>query len=406
MIAPEIATRAIEIRRDIHRFPELGFEEERTAAIVERELSELGIEHKRVAKTGVVGVIRGGLSGKVAGLRADMDALPLTERSGEPFASEVAGKMHACGHDAHTAMLLGAARVLQASSLRLEGSVVLLFQPAEEGPGGALPMIEAGALDDPKVDAVAMLHVDYRLPTGTIGFTPGICNAAADEFYITVQGRGGHGSAPHTALDAIPCSAAMVLAMQNIAARETDPFKSVVVSIGTIEGGYRNNIIADQVKMSGTFRSQDPEIRETLEGRARRILEGIAAAYQTKVELRVIYGYPPVYNDPMLAATFKAYLAEGHGQLALASPPATMGGEDFAYFAQRAPGVLIRLGIRNEAHGSVHPGHSSQFRIDENAIAYGIQTLVAFARGVGSGSVIGGEANPTSWAGFVTSHNL
>src|ERR1700676_4283646 len=190
-IAPEIAERAIEIRRDIHRFPELGFEEERTAGIVERELTALDIEHRRIAKTGVVGIVRGALPGKVAGLRADMDALPLTERSGEPFASEVPGKMHACGHDAHTAMLLGAARVLQASRRRVEGNVVLLFQPAEEGPGGALPMIEAGAMDDPHVDAVTMLHVDTRMPTGTIGFTPGICNAAADEFYVTVQGRGG-----------------------------------------------------------------------------------------------------------------------------------------------------------------------------------------------------------------------
>ena len=389
VIAPEIAARAIEIRRDIHRFPELGFEEERTAGIVERELAALDIEHRRVAKTGVVGVIRGARPGKVAALRADMDALPLTERSGEPFASEIAGKMHACGHDAHTAMLLGAARVLQGSRHRLEGSVVLLFQPAEEGPGGALPMIEAGAMDDPKVDAVAMLHVDYRLPTGTIGFTPGMCNAAADEFYITVEGRGGHGSAPHTALDTIPCAAAMVLALQNIAARETDPFKSVVVTVGTIEGGYRNNIIADRVKMSGTFRSQDPTIREALEGRARRILEGVASAYQTRVELKVIYGYPPVYNDPAVCETFASYLQQEHPRLEVASPAPTMGGEDFAYFAQRAPGVLVRLGIFNEARGSVHPGHSPQFRVDEDALAFGIETLVAFARGVGAGGVRG-----------------
>jgi len=391
-IPQDLIGRAIEIRRDIHRFPELGFEEERTAGIIETELQALGIEHRRVAKTGIVGVIRGALPGKVAGLRADMDALPVTERSGEPFASEVEGKMHACGHDAHTAMLIGAARVLQSSRHRLEGSVVLLFQPAEEGPGGALPMIEAGAMDDPKVDAVAMLHVDYRLPTGSIGFTPGVCNAAADEFYITVEGKGGHGSAPHTALDTIPCSAAMVLALQNIAARETDPFKSVVVTVGTIEGGYRNNIIADRVEMRGTFRSQDAEIREGLESRARRILEGIASAYQTKVDLKVIYGYPPVYNDPAIVETFKRYLCERHDRLKLETPAMTMGGEDFAYFAQRAPGVLVRLGIYSEARGSVHPGHSPQFRVDEDALAYGIETLVAFARGVGSGQVAGGAS--------------
>ncbi len=339
----------------------------------------------------MVGIVRGALPGKVAGLRADMDALPLQERSGEPFSSEVPGKMHACGHDVHTAMLLGAARTLQAARDSFAGTAVLLFQPAEEGPGGALPMIEAGAMDDPKVDAVAMLHVDYRLETGSIGFIPGVCNAAADEFYVAVEGRGGHGSSPHTALDAIPASAAMVLALQNIVARESDPFQTVVVSVGTIEGGYRNNIIADRVKMSGTFRSQDPLIRESLEGKARRILEGVADAYGVKVDLKVIYGYPPVENDAAVVATFWTYLERNHPRLKLESPAATMGGEDFAYFAQRAPGVLVRLGIRNEAHGSIHPGHSPLFRVDEGAVVYGIETLVAFARGVGSGAVKGSQ---------------
>ena len=173
-IAAGVAERAVALRRQIHRFPELGFEEERTAELVERELDELGVGHRRVAKTGVVGVIRGALPGRVAGLRADMDALPLTERSGESFSSEVPGKMHACGHDAHTAMLLGAARTLVDESERLAGTVVLLFQPAEEGPGGALPMIEAGVMDaEPKIEAVAMLHVDVRLDTGSISITPG-----------------------------------------------------------------------------------------------------------------------------------------------------------------------------------------------------------------------------------------
>ncbi len=383
---PEVAQRAIEIRRDIHRHPELGFEEERTAAIVEAELDALGIEHRRVAKTGVVGIVRGALPGKVAGLRADMDALPLTERSGESFSSEVPGKMHACGHDAHTAMLLGAARILQAGRATLAGTTVLLFQPAEEGPGGALPMIEAGAMDDPKIDAVAMLHVDPRLETGTIGFIPGACNAAADEFHVHVTGRGGHGASPHLSVDAIPCAAAIVLALQNIAAREIDPLKTVVVTIGTIEGGYRNNIIADRVSLTGTFRSQDPAIRMSLETKARRIIEGVAAGYGATATLEVIYGYPAVINDAGIVETFRTYLGETT-TLPVLSPPPTMGGEDFAYFAQRAPGVLVRHGIRSEAAGSIHPGHSPEFRVDERSLAYGIETLVAFARGVGSGRV-------------------
>jgi len=387
-IPPDVAERAIALRRRIHRFPELGFEEERTAQLVEAELDALGVEHRRLAGTGVVGRIVGGRPGKVAGLRADMDALPLTERSGESFSSEVPGKMHACGHDAHTAMLLGAARVLASERERLTGTAVLLFQPAEEGPGGALPMIEAGALEEPVVDAVAMLHVDPRLETGTIGFIGGICNAAADEFRIAIEGRGGHGASPHLSVDAIPCAAAAVLALQNIAARETDPHKTIVVTVGTIEGGYRNNIIADKVTMTGTLRSQDPGVRSGLEARARRILDGIAAAYGARATLEVLYGYPPVINDAELADTFRSYLGVTTA-LPVLRPAPTMGGEDFAYFAERVPGLMIRHGIRSERAGSVHPAHSPEFRLDEAALAVGIETLVAFARGVGAGEVVG-----------------
>jgi amidohydrolase len=382
----DVRSRVVELRREIHRHPELGFEEVQTQALVERELDQIGVEHRRVAKTGVVGVIRGAKPGRVVALRADMDALPITEKSGEPFSSEVPGKMHACGHDAHTAMLLGAARVLQNMRDELHGSVVLLFQPAEEGPGGAEPMIAEGALDDPKVQAVAMLHVDHRLEPGQIGITPGPVNASADEFHVTVEGKGGHGAYPHTAADTIPAAAAMVTALQTIASRETDPLKSVVVTVGTINGGYRNNVIADEVKMSGTFRAHDPEVRNGLEERARRILNGIAAAYNVKAKLEVLYGYPPVVNDVTLAQNFRAYM-QSHSKLHVESPPPTMGAEDFAYFAQRVPGVHIRLGIRSEKAGSVHSGHSPAFRIDEDALPVGVQTLVAFATAVGSGDV-------------------
>ena len=382
----DVRARVVELRREIHRHPELGFEEVRTQALVERELDDLGISHRRMAKTGVVGVVHGGKPGRTVALRADMDALPITEKSGEPFSSEVPGKMHACGHDAHTAMLLGAARVLQSMRENLHGNVVLLFQPAEEGPGGAEPMIAEGALDDPKVEAVAMLHVDPRLEPGQIGITPGPVNASADEFHITVQGRGGHGAYPHDAADTIPATASMILALQNIAARETDPLKSVVVTVGTINGGYRNNVIADEVKLSGTFRAHDPQIRNGLEARARRILNGVAQAYGVKVHLEVVYGYPPVVNDVALAQKFKAYMIE-HSELRIESPPPTMGAEDFAYFALRVPGVHMRLGVRSEKAGSVHSGHSPQFRIDEDALPVGVQTLVAFATSVGSGEL-------------------
>jgi amidohydrolase len=378
--------RVVELRRAIHRRPELGFEEHETQALIERELDAIGVEHRRVAQTGVVGIIRGVLAGHVVGLRADMDALPITERSGEPFASEFAGKMHACGHDAHTAMLLGAARELQTTRDRLHGTVVLIFQPAEEGPGGAEPMVAAGVLDDPKVEAIAMLHVDHRIAPGVVGITSGPVNASADELYVTIRGKGGHGAYPHTAVDAIPAASAVVLALQNIAARETDPLQSVVVTIGTIEGGYRNNVIADEVRMSGTLRAHDPQIRDGLEARVRRIVDHVSAAYGASAEIRIVRGYPPVVNDAALAESFAKYLRENTAFDVRGMPP-TMGAEDFAYFAQRVPGVHVRLGIRSERAGSVHSGHSPEFRIDEAALPVGVRTLVAFAVAGGSGAI-------------------
>lgn len=381
-----VVARVVELRRTIHRRPELGFEEHATAALVEAELDGLGIEHRRVAKTGVVGVLRGSRAGHVVALRADMDALPVEERSGEPFASQIPGVMHACGHDAHTAMLLGAAHVLAAQRSELAGTVVFVFQPAEEGPGGAEPMIEEGVLERPAVEAIAMLHVDIRPEAGALSVNGGPVNASADELEIVVRGKGGHGASPHTAIDVIPAAAAIVLALQNIASRETDPLESVVVTIGTINGGFRNNVIADEVRMTGTLRAHDQGVREGLETRMRRIVEGVAAAYNAKVAVTVIHGYPPVINDAALAQRFAASLRESG--LRLETLPPTMGAEDFAYFAQRVPGVLVRLGVRNETRGIVHPLHGPEFRLDESALPIGVRALASFAIGVTSGALL------------------
>jgi amidohydrolase len=247
-------------------------------------------------------------------------------------------------------------------------------------------MIAAGVLDDPKVDAIAMLHVDPRLPTGSVGITPGPVNAAADELHVTVHGKGGHGGYPHLAVDAIPASAAIVLAMQTIAARETDPLAAIVVTIGTIAGGYRNNVIADVVKMTGTIRTYEPAVRNAVEERVRRIVEGVAAGYGATAEVTIVYGYPPVVNDVALATAFAAHLTAQAG-IPVEQLAPTMGAEDFAYFAERVPGVVGRLGIRNEQLGSIHSGHSPQFRLDEDAIPTGITTLVAFAEGITSGAL-------------------
>ncbi|MBV8068188.1 MAG: amidohydrolase [Candidatus Eremiobacteraeota bacterium] len=380
-----LTARVIELRRAIHRRPELGFEEHETAALVERELDALGVAHRRIAKTGVVATIEGAKAGPVAAMRADMDALPIGERSGVPFASEIEGKMHACGHDAHTAMLLGAAHVLVGMKNDLAGSVVLIFQPAEEGPGGALPMIEEGALDNPRVDGIAMLHVDSRLDAGAVGISPGAVSASADEFYVDIRGSGGHGGYPHTAIDAIPASAAIVLALQNVVARETDPLASAVLTVGTIAGGYRNNVIADEVRLSGTLRAHDPAVRDALETRLRRIVGGVASAYNVETHVRIVRGYPPVRNDAGLALRFARYLRE-RTAIRVEEQPATMGAEDFAYFAERVPGLLIRLGVRSAAAGATHPGHSARFRIDEAALPLGVTSLVLFAT-----ALIGGE---------------
>ncbi|MDE2571813.1 MAG: amidohydrolase [bacterium] len=382
----ETTERVVEWRRAIHRHPEPGFEEQRTAELIERVLGEAGIEHRRLAKTGVVGVVRGAHPGRVAGLRADMDCLTLEERSGEPFASERQGLMHACGHDAHVAMLLGAASALARERANLHGSVVCIFQPAEEGPGGAKPMIAEGCLDDPKVEAIAMLHVDPRLDTGTVGITAGPTNAATDELRIEIRGVGGHGAHPHRSVDAIPAAANVVLALQNVVARETDPLGSVVVTIGTLEGGYRQNIIADRVKMSGTIRTLDANVRTATHQKIERIAEHAAAAYGCTASVELGFGYPALVNEPALTRAFAAYLKPKAPELrVLEDMLPSMGGEDFSFYAERIPAVACRLGVRNEAIGATAMIHSPEFKLDEAALEIGVKMLTNFARGFAAG---------------------
>ncbi len=366
-------------RRRIHEHPELGFEEQRTSALVEETLRAAGIATTRVAKTGIVGVLTGAKPGKTVAFRADMDALPLDERSGEPFSSKVPGVMHACGHDAHTAMLLGAAVSLAAERDELAGTIKFFFQPAEEGPGGALPMIEAGAMRDPIVDAVLMLHVSPLLPSGTFGTRHGAMSASCDDFAITVRGRGGHGAYPHGSVDTIPIAAEIVTSLQRIASREIDPLQPIVISIGVIRGGYRRNIIADRTVLEGTIRCLDEAVRKGIPGRLERIVKGICDAHRASHDIEFEFGYPSVFNAPELVDRAVSILREA-GATVVMIPEPSMGAEDFAYFAQQAPGCYLRLGVGFPGDDDPAMTHSPEFRLDERALATGVRAFRALAR--------------------------
>jgi amidohydrolase len=360
-------------RRQIHAHPELGLAEHETSRLVERELTAAGIPTQRVAGTGIVGLIEGARPGKTLLLRADMDALPLDERSGETFSSTVPGVMHACGHDAHTAMLLGAAVSLAGERERITGNVKLVFQPAEEGPGGAKPMIEAGVLEHPHVDAAVMIHVLPLLEAGVVGWRAGPIQASADEFRLEILGRGGHAASPHLGIDTIPVAAEIVGALQRVRSRETDPLSHVVLAIGTITGGYRSNIIADRTELTGTIRCFDEAVRASIPQRIERIAHGICQAHGARHRLHYEMGYPSVKNDSRLARLV-AEIISGAPEVpsVVELPQPRMGAEDFAYFAQAVPGCMLRLGVGTPGDADPAMLHSPEFRLDERSLRSGV----------------------------------
>jgi amidohydrolase len=370
----------VEIRRDLHQHPELGLEEHRTASRVQALLDELGIEHRDgVAVTGVVGLIRGAAPGPVVALRADLDALPLQDgKEHAPYRSRVPGRMHACGHDVHTAVLLGAARLLAARRSELSGTVKLLFQPAEETVGGARMMVEEGALDDPPVDAIFGLHADPTLPAGSVAVRYGQRNAASDDLRIVVHGRSSHGAVPSDGVDAIVVAAQVVSALQTVVSRNVDPRDSAVVTLGTIRGGTQANILAREVELVGTVRTLDPAVRRRVIERVRATAEGVATALGARAEVETRPSYDPVINhDPMVdlvRANAERLLGAGHVAV---MPRPSMGVEDFGFFLTRAPGAFWSLGVRNEARGIVHPLHHELFDADEEALAVGAAMQVA-----------------------------
>lgn len=386
--AEKIASKLVEMRRQLHRFPELGFEERETAALVLGFLREHGLEVQAgVAGTGVVGLLRGGAPGRTIAVRADMDALPVQEQNDIEYKSRRDGVMHACGHDAHMAVALGCAAVLAEMRDRIKGNVKFIFQPCEEQPpGGAEPMIEAGALAravpvsanaSDMVDGIIGYHVNPYLPVGFIGVKDGAIMAAADEFIITVKGRGGHAANPHQTVDTILVAAQAVQALQSITSRQVDPVEPMVLSVCSIHGGTTFNVLAEEVRLQGTVRTLNPNLQQQVPGMMRKILDGVTGAYGAAYELDYRFGYPALVNDQSLLATVGEAAKEvlGPNRVMQFTAP-SMGSEDFACYAEKVPGAYFFLGARPEA-GDIFPWHHPKFNINEEVLPVGVAVVAA-----------------------------
>src|SRR5215470_2611706 len=377
--AGSVAAETIEIRRRIHRLPEIGLTLPRTQATVLEALDGLGLEVRTGQRTtSVVARLDGAKPGPTVLLRADMDALPMREDTGLPFASEVDGAMHACGHDAHVAMLLGAARLLARRRSTLTGSVVLMFQPGEEGYHGARVMLEEGLLDGdaPPTGAFAM-HVAHRYPAGVVAARPGPAMASGDTIQIVVRGKGGHASAPHDCLDPIPIACEMVQAFQTLVTRQLNVFDPAVLTIAKIEAGTTRNVIPETANLLGTVRTISEATRERALAGIRRVAEGVAAAHGAEVSVEFTRGYPVTVNDPDFAGFVLDTAREllGPERVRVMNHP-LMGSEDFSYVLQRIPGTMANLGTRPDS-GPAFPNHSNRMLVNESALATGIAMHVA-----------------------------
>lgn len=370
----------IEVRRDIHQYPEIGMEEVRTSALVKAELEKLGLEvEDKVGKMGVVGLLRGKEPGKTILLRADMDCLPMDELTDLDFKSKVPGMMHACGHDVHTAILLGAAKVLSELKDEIKGNVKFVFQPAEEAnpTGGARYMIEDGVLENPKVDAAVALHV-WNLPLGKVGIRTSTMMAQSDRIFITVKGKSSHASQPHNGVDAIVAAGHIITALQTVISRNVDPMESAVVTIGTIHGGSRYNVTCDKVVLEGTVRTFNPEISAIMPSRIKSIAENVASALGAECDVEYVEGYSATVNDEELATNFIRYFQDAIGEdnVLIPAQPAS-GGEDFSEFTKAVPSVFYWLGMESEMNKGKTTVHNPNLVVDEGCIPVGIKTLVA-----------------------------
>ena len=363
----------IEIRRDIHAHPELGFEEVRTAGVVARELARLGIAHRTgIGRTGVVGLIEGGRPGPVLAIRADMDALPIQETSGLPFASTRTGLMHACGHDIHTTTLLGVAGVLKELAPQLAGTVKLVFQPAEEGLGGMRAMLDDGVMDGPKVDLALGFHNHPDMAVGSFGFVHGACLAASDRFDIVVHGRSGHAAYPHTAVDPLVAAAMLVAQLQTVVSREVPPTMPAVVTVGAIQGGTTYNIIPDSCLIKGTVRTLHARARDIAEDSIQRMAGGMLDGMRVRCEVDYRRGVPSLRNDAEVLKRTVTAVRNQFGDVITEFEP-SLGGEDFALMADLVPAFQLRV-------GSSQPGrndrlHNSAYQPDERCIGLGVEAL-------------------------------
>lgn len=381
-LANRLAPDFIAIRQHLHAHPELSFREYNTSAFIREKLQEFGIPFSApVAGTGIVALIRGKKPGKrVIALRADMDALPIQEANDVPYRSENKGVMHACGHDVHTACLLGAARILGELGHEIEGTVKLLFQPGEEKhPGGASLMIQDGALENPVPDAILGLHVQPELEAGRLGFRSGMSMASADEIYITIKSRGGHAASPHLTADPILIASHIVVALQQVISRNNDPFSPSVLSICAFNGGFTTNVIPAEVKLQGTFRAMDETWRFKAHELIRREVTGIAAAMGAAAEVEIPVGYPALLNNEAVTGHARK-LAESYlGTDRVETTAMRMGAEDFAFYSQKIPACFFRLGVGNRDQNIISGVHTPTFNIDENAIEIGMGTMAFLA---------------------------
>lgn len=376
---PELLERLVALRREFHQYPELAHQEHRTARVVADLLREMGLDEvrTRVGTTGVVGVLRGARPGRTVLLRADMDALPVTEADrGQPYRSRNEGSHHACGHDGHLAILLAAARVLADRRAELPGTVLFVFQPAEEQVGGAAGMIEAGALADPRPDVTLGLHLWNNLPVGRVDARSGPVFAAADAFSIRLSGRGGHGAMPHQTADPIVCAAHLVVALQTLVSRETDPFEPAALTIGSIHGGTAPNIIPAQVELLGTLRTFEAATRARLLDRLADLVQGTARTFRVEGEVTVPPGCPACVNDPAITDLVTRVAAEVVGPEHVSAAARTAGADDMALFLDAAPGCYVLVGSANPERGLDSPHHSPTFDFDEAALPIGVRLLV------------------------------